>query len=196
MKKLFATILMIVSISASAGAAWAGNDSDTVRAAGFAKLSEAEKAEVIKIVAEKASTRDLPITISEDKVEKWVNIGTNIGKGLAGAAKEVGVAVNDFSLTPVGQLTMALIVWHILGAQLVHVLGGILIWIVGFTMIRHILNRAYPNEVIYDEEKKNIFGNAAIKKINRTPMADDNAAGWLVAHATVLIAGLIAIFTF
>ena len=99
MKKFFAAILMMVSISA-----WAGNTSDAVNSAGFSKLTEAEKAEVIKIVADKASSKDssVPVALTEDRVEKWVKIGSNIGQGLAGAAKEVGVAVNDFSQTPVG----------------------------------------------------------------------------------------------
>lgn len=89
MKKFFAVILMVVSFSA-----FAGNDSETVRNAGFARLSEAEKAEVIKMVADKAASKDasVPAALTEDKVEKWVKIGSNIGQGLAGAAKEVGVS--------------------------------------------------------------------------------------------------------
>ena len=193
MKKFFAVILMAVSFSA-----FAGNDSETVRNAGFARLSEAEKAEVIKMVADKAASKDasVPAALTEDKVEKWVKIGSNIGQGLAGAAKEVGVAVNDFSQTPVGQLTMLLIVWHMIGAQLIHVLGGILIWIVGIAIIRHMVARAYPSKITYSKEVKNIFGNYVVEKVEPMAISDDNAAGWLFAYGIVLIAGLIAIFTF
>jgi hypothetical protein len=191
MKKFFVAILMMVSISA-----WAGNDSDTVRAAGFAKLSEAEKAEVIKMVADKASQKDVMPTMTEDKVEKWVKIGSNIGQGLAGAAKEVGVAVNDFATTPVGQLTMMLIVWHMIGAQLIHVFGGIMIWIVGIAIIRHMVARAYPSKITYSKEVKNFFGNYVVEKSEPIAIDDGNAAGWLFAYGVVLVAGLIAIFTF
>ena len=191
MKKFFVAILMMVSISA-----WAGNDSDTVRAAGFAKLSEAEKAEVIKMVADKASQKDVMPTMTEDKVEKWVKIGSNIGQGLAGAAKEVGVAVNDFATTPVGQLTMMLIVWHMIGAQLIHVFGGIMIWIVGIAIIRHMVPRAYPSKITYSKEVKNFFGNYVVEKSEPIAIDDGNAAGWLFAYGVVLVAGLIAIFTF
>ena len=193
MKKFFAVILMVVSFSA-----FAGNDSETVRNAGFARLSEAEKAEVIKMVADKAASKDasVPAALTEDKVEKWVKIGSNIGQGLAGAAKEVGVAVNDFSQTPVGQLTMLLIVWHMIGAQLIHVLGGILIWIVGIAIIRHMVARAYPSKITYSKEVKNMFGNYVVEKVEPMAISDDNAAGWLFAYGVVLIAGLIAIFTF
>lgn len=193
MKKFFAVILMAVSFSA-----FAGNDSETVRNAGFARLSEAEKAEVIKMVADKAASKDasVPAALTEDKVEKWVKIGSNIGQGLAGAAKEVGVAVNDFSQTPVGQLTMLLIVWHMIGAQLIHVLGGILIWIVGIAIIRHMVARAYPSKITYSKEVKNMFGNYVVEKVEPIAIDDDNAAGWLFAYGIVLVAGLIAIFTF
>ena len=193
MKKIFAVILMVVSFSA-----FAGNDSETVRNAGFARLSEAEKAEVIKMVADKAASKDasVPAALTEDKVEKWVKIGSNIGQGLAGAAKEVGVAVNDFSQTPVGQLTMLLIVWHMIGAQLIHVFGGIMIWIVGIAIIRHMVARAYPSKITYSKEVKNVFGNYAVEKVEPMAIDDSNAAGWLFAYGIVLIAGLIAIFTF
>ena len=193
MKKFFVAILMMVSISA-----WAGNTSDAVNSAGFSKLTEAEKAEVIKIVADKASSKDssVPVALAEDRVEKWVKIGSNIGQGLAGAAKEVGVAVNDFSQTPVGQLTMLLIVWHMIGAQLIHVFGGIMIWIVGIAIIRHMVARAYPSKITYSKEVKNIFGNYVIEKVEPMEIDGGSAAGWLGAYGIVLIAGLIAIFTF
>lgn len=193
MKKFFVAILMMVSISA-----WAGNTSDAVNSAGFSKLTEAEKAEVIKIVADKASSKDasVPVALTEDRVEKWVKIGSNIGQGLAGAAKEVGVAVNDFSQTPVGQLTMLLIVWHMIGAQLIHVFGGIMIWIVGIAIIRHMVARAYPSKITYSKEVKNIFGNYVIEKVEPMEIDGGSAAGWLCAYGIVLIAGLIAIFTF
>lgn len=191
MKKFFVAILMMVSVSA-----WAGNTSDAVNSAGFSKLSEAEKAEVIKMVADKASQKDVIPSMTKDKVEKWVKIGSNIGQGLAGAAKEVGVAVNDFATTPVGQLTMMLIVWHMIGAQLIHVFGGIMIWIVGIAIIRHMVARAYPSKITYSKEVKNFFGNYVVEKSEPIAIDDSNAAGWLFAYGIVLVAGLIAIFTF
>ena len=192
MKKMFAILLMIVSFGA-----WAGNTSDAINNAGFEKLSEAEKAEVIKFVADKASKDDVvPAVLTEERVERWVKIGSNIGMGLAGAAKEVGVTVNEFASTPVGQLTTVLIVWHMIGAQLIHVLGGLLIWLVGFTTIWFMIKRAYPDTVVYSKEQKNMFGNFAVVSREKMPINDDNAAGWLFAFAIVLVAGLVTMFTF
>lgn len=196
MKKLFSMMLLVVSTVSFA--ATSGLSSSNVSSAGFEKLSESEKAEIIKQVADRAATKNMfgqSAEPADEKVERWVKIGSNIGQGLAGAAKEVGVAVNDFSKTPVGQLTAALIVWHMIGAQLVHVFGGIMIWIVGFWMIHYIFQRSYPAKVTYSTERKNIFGNPVVEKVER-PSASNDAAGWLFACGVVLVAGLVAIFTF
>jgi len=198
MKKILVALMLSISVSAFA-ASQTGLSSNDVSSAGFAKLSESEKAEILKQVADKAATKDIfggTKEASEDKVERWVKIGSNIGQGLAGAAKEVGVAVNDFANTPVGQLTMMLIVWHMMGGTLVHIFGGLMIWIVGFSAIRYFFKQAYPNEVTYSTTQKNIFGNFAIEKVEKTVLRDDNASGWLFASAVVLVAGLVAIFTF
>lgn len=197
MKKVILAIMLCVSLSAFAASA-SGLSSSSVDSAGFSKLSETEKAEILKQVADKASTKNVfggSTAPADEKVEKWVRIGSNIGQGLAGAAKEVGVAVNDFAKTPVGQLTMVLIVWHMIGAQLIHLFGGIMIWIIGFVMIRYVFNRSYPTKITYSTEKKNIFGNAVIEKVERASAISD-AAGWLFSCFLVLAVGLVAIFTF
>jgi hypothetical protein len=191
MKKFIAIVALMFSVNA-----FANLTSDSVANAGFSKLNEAQKAEIIKQVADassKVSAVDVP---NEEKVEKWVKIGSQVGQGLAGAAKELGIAVNDFAKTPVGQLTMMLIVWHMVGGVMVHILGGILVIVVGLSAIRFMFNRAYPVRVTYNKEHKNIFGNFVVEKIEKPPVQDDNAAGWLFACAMVILAGLIVIFTF
>lgn len=191
MKKFIAICLMAFSTMS-----FAALTTDSVSNAGFSRLSETEKAEIIKQIADKATDKASVTAPSEEKVEKWVKIGSQVGQGLAGAAKEVGIAVNDFAKTPVGQLTMMLIVWHMVGGVMVHIFGGIMIWIVGLTFIRFMFKRAYPDRVVYSKEHKNIFGNFAVESVQSTPVQDDNAAGWLFAAGIVIVAGLITIFTF
>lgn len=190
MKKIVAIVALLFSFNA-----FAALTTDSVSNAGFSRLSETEKAEIIKQIADKASTNNISAP-SEEKVEKWVKIGSQVGQGLAGAAKELGIAVNDFAKTPVGQLTMMLIVWHMVGGVLVHIFGGILIMVIGLWFVHFMFKRAYPDKVTYSKEHKNIFGNFAIESVQRTPVDDDNAAGWLVAAGIVIMVGLITIFTF
>lgn len=191
MKKIIAIVALMFSFNALAALT-----TDSVSNAGFSKLSEAQKAEIIKQIADASSKNKEVVVPSEEKVEKWVKIGSQVGQGLAGAAKELGVAVNDFAKTPVGQLTMALIVWHMMGGVIVHVFGGLLIMFIGLACIKFMFNRAYPKKITYSKEHKNIFGNFVVEKVEDIPVQDDDAAGWLLASGLVILAGLITIFTF
>lgn len=195
MKKLLGIFAVIISFSS-----FAGNNSDAVASAGFSKLSEVEKAEVIKMVAEKAtkSKETSPATNVSvaDTVERWSTIGTNLGKGLGAAAKELGVAVNEFAITPVGQLTTWLIVWHMIGAQLIHVFGGILVLLFGSGVIYYIMQKNFPKTVTRSNEVRNVFGNFAIAKVENKKMDGEDASWYLLAYAVVVVASLITIFTF
>ena len=171
----------------------------SIEKAGFDNLTESEKAEIIKLVADKSREKSILVkndSIKPDDVEKWVKIGSNIGLGLSSAAKELGIAVNDFAGTTVGKMTMMLIFWYIMGSTIVHFIGGILVWIIGFTAIRYLMKRAYTTQIEYDLENKNIFGNYIIKKVNQDRMTSEGVFGWVCINAGVLIAGLVCIFTF
>ena len=201
MKKMIVALMLFMSVPAFAsGSAFnnPGLTSTDVRSAGFDTLSESEKVDLLKLVVEKSAASKVSKTnVSEDnseKVERWVKIGSNIGQGLAGAAKELGVAVNDFSTTTVGQLTIVLIVWHMLGATLVHILGGIMVWGIGFSVIRWYFKQQYPDIVKYSTTQKNIFGNFVKETVSKTPCND--SSGWIAASGLVLVAGIIVLFTF
>lgn len=194
---IITTLIVLTTTQAHAGSS-SGLSSSNVESAGFSKLSESEKAEILKQVADKASTKTVfggTTEPTEDKVDRWVKIGSNIGQGLAGAAKELNVAVNDFSKTPVGQLTAALIVWHMLGNQFIHIFGGLAIWLIGFSAIRFLIKRSDPDTVIYSTEKRNIFGNAAIDRIDKGSTSSGDIAGWVISCAIVLATGIAVMVT-
>ena len=115
---------------------------------------------------------------------------------LAGTAKEVGVAVNEFVKTPVGKMTMAIVVWNYLGNVAVHVFGALLIWTIGFAFILFMLRRVRSTEITYDTDKTDIFGRARVSNIRRSSLDGDYAVGYTIAAAVVLGAGLITMFTF
>lgn len=62
---------------------------------------------------------------SATKAKEWVDIGNSLGQALAGTARELGVAVNDFAKSPVGHLAIALIIWKVLGGTIIHFAGGL-----------------------------------------------------------------------
>ena len=69
-------------------------------------------------------------TVQAREISEWVELGTQLGKGLSGCAKELGVAANDFVQTPVGIMTASVIVWHFIGEDLMHVAGSLLFFLI------------------------------------------------------------------
>ncbi len=110
-------------------------------------LTESQIAE-LTLIKEKMKTNrgsDLP-----DQAKKYAEVGIMVGQALGGAAKELNVAVNEFSTTPVGQITMAIVAWKLLGHELMHfIIGGmcyaimIIIWIWAFRRMCIIKNYTY-----------------------------------------------------
>ncbi len=62
-------------------------------------------------------------------------IGQVAATGIASAAKEIGVAANEFATTPVGKMTMFLIVWNYFGERATEMLVGVGILVVGFPLL-------------------------------------------------------------
>ena len=189
MKTIFAVIFMMLSAVANAQLSI-----HAAAAAGFDKLPEAEKARIIQEITN-ASSNNLPIVgnVTPEALDRFATTGAGIGKGLAAAAKELGVAVNEFSSTPVGMLTVGLIVWHVLGDQLVAIFAGIMVWIIGFAALRFIVNRVAPMVVKFDEEKTNIFGNRVVVERYRPELSTEMTATMVVGCAAVLVLGMLVI---
>ena len=172
MKKILLIQMILLSFMTSCGFAITSQD---LGYAGFNSLTTTQQAEILRQVGEMKNTTAVSTIANADpeKVDQWVNIGSNIGKGLAGAAKELGVQINEFSDTKVGQLTVFLIVWHIMGNMIVHFVGGILVWIIGFFSIWFIR-----------------------KYIAMPSMGEDGRVGLSISTLVVVVAGIIVMFTF
>lgn len=183
--------------------AFAGMSTDSVTAAGFSSLTETQKADIISQVA-KANESNATTSVSiaaavsnPQKVSEWVDVGTKIGQGLGGAAKELGVAVNDFVKTPVGMAVMSVFIWKFMGAVIMHAVGAFMVIVVGFTTLYYfVARRGGGVTVTYDPERKDVFGRALLVSKVRPPITGDDAWGAILCGAVVLIAALITMFTY
>ena len=202
MKKFFKSLVLVAASVFSITAAQAVSlNVDSVNSAGFGNLTEAQKADVISQIAKQAEQNSKNGNIvsnlpSASTLSEWASSGAEIGKGLAAAAKELGIAVNDFVKTPVGQITMILIIWKVIGAELVHIFGGLLILLFGHFVMRFILRWWLPLNITYDSEKKNIFGNYVIKSRSYQKATDDQIAGILLSYALIITVAVILVFSF
>lgn len=76
----------------------------------FNQLPDTVQAEIVKSVADKAAeVKEQNSPISTSNLDKYADIGAKVARGLAAGAKELGVAVNNFSQTDVGKVAMWLI---------------------------------------------------------------------------------------
>lgn len=187
MKKLLFVIGLLYSINVLA---------DVNDLPGLSELSDIEKAEVQLLVQKKlveknqlqAQAKQLSDNIPDpDMVQKYVTLGEGIGKAFGGAAKEVGVTVNEFVKTPVGLMAMILIVWNYMGAMLVHLFAGISLMIVGIMLVRWWFYHTIDCQIKYDPEKTDIFGRSRILTINQK--VTDSMTGWTMTMFIVVVVG-------
>lgn len=59
-------------------------------------------------------------------VHAWAGVGKEVGEAVNNSLQAITVQTNNFAQTGVGKVTIALVVWKVLGDQLVHMLGGLI----------------------------------------------------------------------
>jgi len=153
----------------------------------FNQLTEAQQADVIKSIAEQASHNTIQQPsqrITDPKqVEQWGSIGVSVATAIGSAAKELNVGINDFAQSPVGKLTIAIIIFKLFGGKL----GAILFLIIGISIIKIAMNKMYPTLVTYSTKDKNIFGNYVIIQREPTQIGDDGKVGFMLSYFTIFI---------
>ena len=97
-------------------------------------LNEEEVNKLKKFYAEmklSAPKQEVSSITKAEEISQWINIGEQLGKGLASCAKELGIEVNNFVQTPVGKISAVVIIWKLLGRDLVHFGFGTFFFIFG-----------------------------------------------------------------
>jgi hypothetical protein len=91
-----------------------------------------------------------------DEMDKWSDVSLKFAKAIGVAAKEFGVAVNDFLGTDVGKLTAVFIGWQVLGEDITY--AALVILILIFTLgTTNKLRKAMRLEG-YEEQDKTFMG--------------------------------------
>jgi hypothetical protein len=154
-------------------------NSQTVSDAGWDKLTPQQQAAVLATVtSQSAGKTSEPTKVNPENFQKWVEAGTSVGKGLASIVKELGITVNEFVQTPAGKIGVGVLVWHVMGNELIHVVFGVVflfIWIpIWISMYR---NYCFPKSKV-TSERTGLFQS---KRTVEYHEVDDQAAGWRIA---------------
>ena len=127
----------------------------------------------------------------------WGEMGANMGKALVGAAKEVGVAANEFAQTPLGKVTVAIVAYKIVGQDILAVVFGGTVMVFGLSLALWFLltNRFYDRKF---ETKPTLFGLVNRHYVTEVKTDSDTFVGKLmgaaVSAAVGLVVGLTIIF--
>jgi hypothetical protein len=124
MKKLFIIALMMGFY----GLAFGGTTAIDTRG-----LSQEQINSLVAQRDKMKSPENLSATV-RNEAAAWADLGSNIGTALVSAAKEVGVAANEFSGTQLGKIVTVIVVYKVMGKDILGVLVGSFILVFGFGM--------------------------------------------------------------
>jgi hypothetical protein len=59
-----------------------------------------------------------------EEVHKWAGVGKEVGEAVNSSLQAITTQTDNFAKTGVGKVTIALVVWKVMGDQAVHLIGG------------------------------------------------------------------------
>ena len=123
MKNLF-IISLIGIMMLTAGLSFA-QTSGTLDLKDLKGLSSSARDEFVRNKLREFKTTSTLTNMDPEKAEKWAKI---ISTTIRTISQDLAVSVNDFVKTDVGKITMALIVYKVIGDDIRHIVFGILGW--------------------------------------------------------------------
>lgn len=127
-----------------------------------------------------------------EKADEWISVAERLGKALESLAREAGMALNEFAKTPVGIITIAVLLWKTIGVSIV---AG-LVWALSLSIIiwsfRTFHVPVKNKVVVRDKEGAPIVENGKPKTevtyvlYEFNPLKDSRAAS-AVAHAAMFV---------
>jgi hypothetical protein len=129
-----------------------------------------------------------------ESVDKWADISLKFARALGVAAKELGIAANDFLKTPAGMLTAGVIVFQYMGGPIIHVSIGLFILITGLGLLTWFARTTPRMVYTYDLTNKNWLGNHPLIGKERKALDGEIGGGILLGYAVVLVVGVWTIF--
>lgn len=132
------------------------------------KLELAKKANTVV-----AGATDIASQITNpEALTEWGQVATEFAKALGLAARELGIATNDFLQTPAGMLTASLIIWHVAGESLLGVFIGVPLLIFWLWTCLRLWRKAMIKETHYTTMKT--WYGAEKRVVDKIEYSDDS----------------------
>lgn len=125
--------------------------------------------------------------ISPQRISEWGAVSKDFAVALGIAAKELGIAANEFLDTDAGLLTAGLIVWHVAGASIAGILIGVPMLVAFWWLLIGYMKRSKINEITYaDNGARHWWGPKIIKNITYHESSEDR--NWMLIVCMVALA--------
>lgn len=115
------------------------------------EVKKSIEAECLKKEAEMISAERKGLMVEEntpERISEYANIAGQVSQALVVAARELGVAANDFMQTPAGLLVVFVILFKVLGDTLLAIAGAVLVHYMAGKLLRHLwYKQGEPMEV-------------------------------------------------
>ena len=135
-------------------------------------LSNSARQELINKKMKEFKASSTLVNMDPDKAEKWAKI---ISTTIRTVSKDLSIGVNEFIKTDVGKITVALIVYKVIGDDIRHIVLGILWWFVTSLILGISFRHFHGNQKLKIKDKE---GNVTeIKYIPRFAWNVDNQGG-------------------
>lgn len=193
-KRVMQSAMAALAVSVACLSSPAQAQSQTVSVEKLQQMTAAEQSAVLKYLAEDQTSAKIKNTTEVVKhAEQALDIGERFGRMMGGAAREVGVAVNDFITTPVGMLAAGLVIWHFMGGVLVHVSAGIIFVLFAVWCGTWVDRRERPINVTYTGERT--WYGSRVKEYQPRKAIEDSS-GYVIYYAIVAVCWAIITFTY
>lgn len=133
MPRFLLALLLVFS-----SAAFAQTKAENITSIDVRELSPEMRLELMR-QAQKLANPSVPSTAASasesvrSEMSKWGELGAGLGRATVAAAKEIGMAANDFAQTPLGKVTTAIVVYKIIGRDVLRMVVGVCMLL--FTMV-------------------------------------------------------------
>jgi len=190
MKKILGTLMLLCVMPCTVSA-------ETPN--GWNKLTKVQQAAMTLDIAQKtANTSVIPKQIVD--VLSTQGIGKTIGKEIVDLSREIGVGVSEFLHTPIGVLTASVIVWKIIGKDIMHIVGGIVFMVTSLVCLWRIYVRMC---IVKSVETKVVdggwFGKKTVKietRYNDHEITTDTHLAYTLVAVCITIVGVVMIFSY
>jgi hypothetical protein len=167
-------IMALVLAATAFGAA--ANTIDTSR------LTAEQVSQLQKQAADMSKDPANTAVLVRQEAEAWANLGGKIGQAMVGAAKEVGMAANEFAQTGLGKVVVGIVVYKVIGQEILGVILGVSVLLVGVTVfVRILFDKTFFADHVEYEAHPRLWGLWISRRVKVVRSSDTDVGRVLVA---------------